>query len=258
MVPEVGSMWAGFIATIFDQPLNTNGLYTDNVLKRLIHEINEVYVAYKNRGSKDITSAVISDFIAEINSRYGVMQRSEIDAHRKEEYARRRQLNYSDKSVPDDDYDVLDSDNIGTGVAPSDRYARATSEFKTLEAVHTLDDNVVEALRTFRRRIDDRIQKVLLRSGDGFDRDDYFENDVGQSAIPDFSRIISATKASLSNSKNPESQFKLVRGMMLGMDVQTQTNVEASVMFHEAIVAPLTILTSITNMLESYVEEKKC
>jgi len=255
MVPEVGSMWAGFIATIFDQPINTNGLYSDNVLKRLIHEINEVYVSYKNRGSKDVVSAVISDFIAEINSRYGVMQRSEIVAYRKEEESRRRELTYADKSTPDDDYDVLDSDNIGTGLAPSDRYAKASNAYRPLESDYTLDGEMVKALGVFRRRIDKRIENVLLRTGrDGFDKEDYYENEAGQSTIPDFTRIISSAKASLSNSKDPELQFKLVRGMMLGMDVQSQTNVEASVMFHETVVAPLNILTSITHMLKKYVE----
>lgn len=257
MVPEVGSMWAGFITTIFDQPLNTNGVYTDNVLKHLIHEINEVYITYKNRGSKDITSSVISDFIAEINSRYGVMQRTEINQYRNDENERRRGINYGE-SAPDDDYDVLDEDNIGTGIAPSDRYTYAKPNQPKLETDYKLDDGVVEALRTFRRRIDKRIQDVLLKGQrEGFDRDDYYENDVGLSAIPDFTRVISSTRASLGNSKDVDAQFKLVRGMMLGMDVQTQTNVEAAVMFHESVVAPLNILTAITNMLQTYVDETK-
>lgn len=256
MVPEVGSLWAGFIATIFDQPINTNGLYTDNVLKRLIHEINQVYVVYKNRGAKDITSAVISDFVAEINSRYGVMKVSEIRQYRETEDARRRQMNYENNVPPDDDYDILDEDNIGTGVAPSDRYARASSSYKTLNADYKLDDDVIMALREFRRRIDNRISSVVLKHDrKGFDSDDYVQNTAGQSGIPDFNRIISSTKASLGNSKDPNSQFGIVRGMMLGMDVQTQTNVEASVMFHEAVVAPLNILTAITNMLQKYSDE---
>lgn len=248
MVPEVGSMWAGFIRTVFEQPLNTGGLYTPNALKRMIHEINNVYQTYMSKGSKDVVTTVISDFIAEINSRYGLMNRGEMEKYRHEENDRRTDATFPEMMEDPDDFDILDEDNIGTGVAPSDRYVTVSSS--TQKSEHDLDGDMYNALKVFRRRIDTRVSKYVLKSGtDGSDDTNW------ETSSPDFGRLILSTRETLKTMESPEEQFSLISQMMVGMDSKTQTNKEANVMFHETIVAPLAVLTSISNILKNYSEQ---
>ena len=250
MVPEVGSLWSGFIQTIFDQPSNTNGMYTENVLKRLIHEINGVYQHYKRKAPKDVCTAVITDFVAEVNSRYGLMNRKEIETYTAEESGRRTMATFGTIREDPEDFDILNEDNMGTGVAPSDRYTKISH--RLMDSDHTIDSGVYDALRVFRRRIDKRVHDIMFKGMNGRQSTDIGFESRDRNDIPDFGRLILSTKETLKNIDEPEQKFKLIGGMMTGMDVQTQTNTEAAVMFHETIAAPLALLTSITTMLSSY------
>jgi hypothetical protein len=249
MVPEVGSMWAGLITTIFEQPINTNGLYTENVMRSLIHDINKVFLVFKQKGSKSVVADAISDFVAEINSRYGLMNRTEVREYTNAEDSRRTALNYGD-AVEQTDFDILDDDNISSGIAPSDRYLSVNRA--NMPSDYTLDVDTQNALREFRRRIDNRIASIVLRSGsNGFNKADY------ATAIPDFGRLIMSTRDQLADSSDPQSQFNIVKSMMYGIDVSSQRNEDASLMYHESVVAPLAVLTSITNMLNKYRDEAR-
>lgn len=179
MVPEVGSLWAGLITTVFEQPANTNGLYTDNVTKKLIHEINNVYQVYKNKNSKSIVQDAVTDFVAEINNRYGLMMRGEINEYKEEDRRRRTNMDYGDEETPED-YDILDEDNLGTNVAPSDRYTKVSSLSSDVE--HKLEDKVVRALNIFRRRIDARISQYLIRRTNPQKRATFPEGHSGRNA----------------------------------------------------------------------------
>lgn len=243
MVPEVGSLWSSFIQIIFDQPLNTNGLYTDNVLKSLVHEINSIYQVYKDKDS--FVQLVIADFVAEINSRYGLMYRGEIETYKKEENSRRSRAAFGDAKHEDvDDFDILDSNNMSSGVAPSDRYTSVSS--KPDPAEYELNDATFKALKVFRRRIDKRVSDIILKNPNSqFDKRDF--NDV-----PDFGRLIISIRDTLKNTDDLDNRYKIVSAMMISMDAKTQTDSEVSVMFHESIVTPLAVLTSITNMITNY------
>lgn len=242
MVPEVGSMWAGFIQCVFDQPSNTNGIYTENAIKRIIHEINEVYLTYKSKSPKDVVITVIKDFVAEINSRYGLMTRAEITQYRNEELSQRNRYTYGNEDNPDpDDFDILDTDEMGSGVAPSDRYSKIreytrNQDFEVTPAIY-------RALRVFRRRIDNRIQRITHQDPANF---------ALRQGIPDFGALIMSARDSLKTVEDPEEQLKIVARMMTGMDSRTQNNREAHIMFHEAVITPLATLSAVTNALQNY------
>ena len=246
MVPEVGSMWADFIQCVFDQPVNTNGIYTENAVKRMIHAINRVYLAYKPKHPQDVVMAVIKDFVAEINSRYGLMSRTEIEQYKTDEETQRRQHRYGTDGNPDPgDFDTLDEDTIGTGVAPSDRFSKVTA-YPGLGKDYQMTSDMYKALKVFRRRIDKRIRTV------SFDNPGEFHL---RKSVPDFSALIMSSKESLKTVENPEEHLKITMRMMTGMDTKTQTNREQYVMFHESIVTPLATLSAITQSLKQY---EKC
>jgi hypothetical protein len=252
MVPEVGSLWSGFIQTVFKQPIGTNGKYTENALKHMIHEINSIFQAYKGKG--DAVRLVISDFVAEINNRYGLMTRGEAKTYQNEE-GKRNSEDFGDHDGENlEDFDVLDVDNMGTGVAPSDRYTTAIA--RNIDGKHDLNPKMYEALKIFRRRVDKRIADVILKipgsgAGRGAGRQQYENTDFHED-VPEFGRLIMSTRDTLKTIEDPSDRFKHISHMMVSMDTNAQTDTEASVMFHESIVAPLAVLTSITNMLTAY------
>ena len=241
MVPEVGSMWAGFIQCIFDQPVGTNGVYTENVLKRIVHEINEVYSTFKARNPKDFVLAIITDFIAEINGRYGLMSRTDINEYRATETTRRTAYEYGRGIGEVDDFDTLDDDTRGSGVAPSERFSRVTASADSSR--FDIQPSMYTALQVFRRRIDNRVRSITHTAR---------FNVRAPSQIPDFGALIMSTRETMKTLQAPEDQFKAVVRMMTGMDVQTQNNREATLMFHEAIITPLAALASLTEMLALY------
>jgi hypothetical protein len=243
MVPEVGSTWSGFIRCIFDQPASTDGLYTENVLKKIVHEINEVYLAFKGKHSRNVVSAVINDFVAEINSRYGVVSLGELSDYKDDINSKRNTYTYGNPGDLDE-FDILDSDELGSGVAPSDRFSKVTGALATND--HKLDPKVVEAMMAFRKKIDARMHAVTHETQFGI-------RDVKD--IPDFTGIIISAKESLKYSDDPNEQFKIATRMMVGMDVRTQTDQEVNLMFHETIVAPLNMLSSVTDMLMQYEQQ---
>ncbi len=243
MVPEVGSVWVEFITAIFDQPAGTT-VYTNNALKRIVHAINSVYVMHKNKTNP--VQEVISDFVNEINSRYGLMNRKEISDYTTQETKRRMQSTYGQEEE-DMDFDILDEDDTGIGHAPSDRFTQVGNPVDKVK--YSLDKNSYDALKTLRRRIDKRVLDVLAKTADPVDKGDYV------SSVPDFSAIILSVKDSLKATTDVSDRFSTVSKMMTTMDITAHSNQEASVMFHETVVAPLAVLTSITNMLSNYQEQ---
>jgi hypothetical protein len=242
MVPEVGSLWAGFVQCIFEQPKNTNGIYTENVSMRIIHEINEIYHLYKAKQPKEFVMSIIKDFVADINNRYGVINRGEIQSYQLEESDRR--LVYQNRTDMDlDEMDTLhEDDTYGTGIAPSDMYSSINPV--KMSSTHDINPGIYRALRVFRSRIDKRVQAITHNSKFLTDRDN----------IPDFSMLIMSTKETLKTISSPTEQFKMVVRMMTGMDVKSQQTKEAFLMFHETVVTPLATLASITDMLTRYEE----
>ena len=260
MVPEVGSLWAGLIRTVFDQPDDTNGLYTVSVVKKLIHEINNVYQVYKSKNSKSIVTDAINDFIAEINNRYGIMARGEIKDYQREDKTRRG----FDLNNPGDeleDYDILNEDNLGTGVAPSDRFTKVSSLLGVSE--NTLDPRLFKALKVFRRRIESRMAEHMLKissvyhgkdtkiPSQGFDKVDFKDK------IPDFNKIVMSTRNEVKQLSNQEEQFNLVSKMMSNLDSVSMINTNVAIMYHELIIMPLALLTNVNVMLEGYITALK-
>ena len=239
MVPEVGSTWAKFITLIFNQPKDVDGKYSDTVTKEIVHTINEIYQSFKSRasGTGSVAMTVISDFIAEINSRYGLMTRGEQDVYEKrktDRLAKTTSARYDDL----EDFDILNEDSARKSAAPSDQYGSYVPvSLSAASDVYNLNADQFEALHEFRGRIEKVVNTSTPNDSTGFET------------------IIASSKQLVNNTSDVEERFKLVMQMMSGIGYRSKNKSEAKMMFHEAVVVPLNILSDITNTLQRYTTE---
>jgi regulator of PEP synthase PpsR (kinase-PPPase family) len=89
-------------------------------MNKIISEINKIYKNYKNVEQSKLAKVVILDLIAEVNKRYGVMKRKEInDFYQiKKKYTN----NIDDMNFNSVDYNILDDDNDYKLEGPSSKY----------------------------------------------------------------------------------------------------------------------------------------
>ena len=245
MVPEVGATWTNFIQIIFEQPATAAGIYTDNTMRRLIHEINEIYLAKKGSSGKDVVLAIIRDFVAEINARYGLLKTSERKSYYDENYDRlNNEVKLDLGQEYDEDYDILNEDVVASGIAPSDRFSRMGSVKVAVDRENEIKVEMYEALRMFRKRIETRVRDVLFVGNPS-------DSDLRQ-GIPEFGSAILSTRNALANTAGAEEQFKMVCNLMLNIDTRSVLNKDAALMFHETIVMPLATLTAVAQSLMRY------
>lgn len=225
MVPEVDSYWSGFIRTVFEHPSRASASYTDNQTKRIINEINGIWQRYKGKASgSDMVMRIITDFIAEVNRRYGVMHTDEMNEYIQFDEIERKRM-YTSKDI--EDYDILDEDRVGTGVAPSDMYSKINRSNRSKNKYEDWHYNLV---CKFRNKIDTRIRGVVSQLS------------KGDQAIPRLTRQLMFTRESLAAAKSNDEKYKIVMRTIQGLDQLSKKGEDALVMFHEIVVAPLAIL----------------
>lgn len=243
MVPEVDSIWSGFVRCVFDHPGRDAATYTDNQSIAVINEINGIYQRYKTKYSPaDLTLRVINDFIAEINRRYGIISQGEMEDYITNDTIKRRAL-YAEPELTD--YDILDSDKVGTGVAPSDMYGKVNAKGVDSEK---FDKEHYKTVCEFRNRIDDRIRSAV----------NSYTKANKSSPLPQFTDQIMYTRESLNAAKTNDEKFKIIVRTIQGVDYMSKKGEESLMLFNELVVAPLALLTRIQSMLSKFTTEVMC
>lgn len=194
-IPEIGSIWSGLIQCIFDDSKQiANGIYSRDNMNKIISEINKIYKNYKNVEQSKLTKVVILDLIAEVNKRYGVMKRKEInDFYQiKKKYTN----NIDDMNFNSVDYNILDDDNDYKLEGPSSKYKDlsmdASSNYNNKFAT---DDYSI--IKEFRDKIHNELFVKDLKeiSKNSFvEKIKYFKNEI-KSAIDKQSKIDIIIKA---------------------------------------------------------------
>ena len=230
MAPEVGSVWADLIQTIFEQSLTTSqtGTYSDNTVKRIIHCINRVYQSFKANYTKpDLNTHIIENFVSEVNNRYGVMRRSEIVKYINDKRSRDNSMTYGNSNEKEYGFYLKPVNNSFT--VPSDRYSG------TVTSISTRDDTfeLYKAVNTFLNRIEKRMENIN---------------------VPhiDIEKICILTTDSLKKTMDKEKRYKEAKSAMFDMERHDEARTDINIMFHETILTPLAVLTKITRILMKF------
>lgn len=249
LVPEMDPIWSGIMRLAFDQPRGAAGVVTKNYAARMIKEINGIYARYS--GKPNIVSAVVNDFIADVNSRFGIMKRSEAEKYKTEENKRRTDRIGSDPEQYINDFDTLDDDERGHGIAPSDKYGVGVRGSRMSTSTNDFDITFINAISTFRKNVDDKIRKAVYGSnGDG--SPSVTEMTGRLYGIPNFYEQVRISQNSMKAAKTPEERFGVVYATIAGLDSSVKRAAETYVLFHEVVAAPLNVLAGVYSALDRF------
>ena len=243
LVPEMDPMWTGIMRHVFESPVGTGGVITKNYASRMISEVNTIYNRYKNKGSTNLVSTVVSDFIADVNSRFGIMKRNEVNQYKSSEASRRRDMQMNDDTELRDFDTLEEGEETGhAGVAPSDRFGNIPYGESLDE--HEFKRTFIDAISNFRETVDKKIRHAVYND----DTQDQMGHRIH--GLPNFHDQVRITKDSLKATTTPEQRFGQIFATMSGLDSATKRAEEAYLMFHETVVAPLAVLAGIQTTMD--------
>jgi hypothetical protein len=241
LVPEMDLSWSSLMRLSFDSSSIGGAVITKNYAARMIAEINAVYDKYKSRGSGSLVSAVVNDFIADVNSRFGIMTRLEMRKYVEFERQARSSLSVIDEEDVRD-YNTLHEDGAEPVMhLPSDKYSKITGTSSTSAERNEFKMSFIGAIRKFRQRIEDSIRNAV------------YDGTTVKSDIPSFFEQARITRASLKTLSSPEQRFNAMYAAMAGIDSMQNLNENANIMFHELVMAPLAVLKGIQSTLSAFI-----
>lgn len=223
-VPEMNDVWGKFIQIVFEDTKDLGeGAYMDRHVRELIEECNKFY---RKHGT---VLKVIREFIAEVNRRYGLVMKKDI-----QKYNEAKRDRYENSVTYDEnekvDFDILGDGNmgLGRGIAPSDRYDTVVDDATKRKPDFEWNEELQVELRRFRDSIDNNIQKHIPSS-------DTFS----------FNETIRQYKLHVDTAKDAKAKYAAVAKAMQGVDRLNSADHNVSMMFHESVVAPLATLHSL-------------
>lgn len=244
LVPEMDLTWSGIMRLSFDN-MNGAAAVTKNYAAQMIVEINKIYEKYKGRGSSLVTS-VVNDFVTDVNRRFGLMSRIESVKYREMMQANRRAYAESSEADAMPDYDTLGDRDYASRPAPkvpSSKYTKS-SEADIVNSPTEFKLSFIDAITKFREHIDDKIRAATLID----------EKTESHSPIKaDFHEQARITKSELKLNTDHDKRFNIVFATMTGIDSLLKMDDNAYVMFHETIIAPMSVIKSAQNAIGLFI-----
>lgn len=222
-IPEVGSVWSGLIQCVFDDSKQiNNGVYSYENMRRIISEVNKIYNKYKGSDEAKLARDVIMDLVAEINKRYGVMKRQEID----EFYQTKKKYvsNMNSISTSPTDFDILDNSDDFEDAGPSSQFVEYSMNLKNNGNKTVQND--IQIVKEFR----DKIHNELFNKN--------FTNIENKS----FSERVKYYKNEVKNTSSQKNKVDLIlKAIDDSSNIEAHNN-DVYLLFHELVAYPLTLL----------------
>ncbi len=254
IVPEFENVWSGLIKVIFDSARYVQeGAYSRTHVIDIVKCVNDVYSIVKTKNNKNTTQAAVLEFIAEINRRYGILMKTVRDEYKKEKTNKRNRSTNPDSlgDIYSDDtnYEILmdEGEPAYNKPAASDKYvntnlANLTNTNRNNSVLDMQDRDIV---LNFRARIDYLFAQVRpgqQAPGTGQMHDVNFDASL-KDALRDFNKATSQ-----------EDKFTIVMKTIQSSNQISILSKDKYVLFHETVVAGLTLLDSLKNHVVDYID----
>lgn len=240
MIPEADSIWGDLLKVIFLDAANIeDGSYPSDYAHRIIVAINDIYKHYKAKTPSITCQEILTEFVLEINRRYGFVMRSEIDKYLDERY----KYIEDNEEYPDAnrvDYDLLDVDaQTGRKPAPSDRFRTFTKG--SSRRSHTIED-LHNAVRRFRMSVEANL--ILDPSSNVSTTNTQYPSDADFRTIAEVSLtgIVNQTKKKLQSAKDETERYRIIHEQLHGVEKFGDIDQQKMLLFHETVITPLTVL----------------
>jgi len=235
-IPDIGSIWSGLIQCIFDESKYIkNGLYSLDNMKRIILEVNNIYKSYRNVDKKKLVRTAVLDLIADVNKRYGVLKKGEIN----EFYQIKKKYIRNVNDVTDSsnvNFDILDEDNEYEDSGPSSKYVE-NSFSKSSTSNYNIVSNDINIVKDFHDKINKELQITNIK-------------DLSKKS---FSEKIKFYKNELASNNNSSSKLDLIiKAIDESSDINSH-NDDVNMMFHELVAAPIKNLQAVRNIIYDFV-----
>ncbi len=238
-IPEVGSKWSGLIQCIFDESKYiNNGIYGIENMNRIIIEVNNIFKYYKDTEKAKLVRTVVLDLVAEINRRYGVLRRKDINEFYqiKKKYTK----NINDVGLINDvNFDILDDTNEYEDAGPSSQFTENIFN-KNLAASKTLT-NDINIVKDFR----DKIHNELFSK----------KTELEELSKKSFVEKIKFYKSEIASTKNNETKVELIVKAIDESSNINSHNTDINIMFHELIMYPLKNLQVMNKWIYTFMLE---
>ena len=230
-IPEIGSIWSGLIQCIFDESRYIkDGIYSINNMKRIIAEVNHIYQNYKNVDKNKLVRTAVLDLVADVNKRYGVLKKQEIDEFYqiKKKYVKNPAGSTGVNHV---NFDILDENNEFEDLGPSSKYTENIFSKSMNEKVLTND---IQLVKEFHNKIHAELfsQKTQLKNLDK----------------KSFTEKIRFYRNELNNADNKKKLEIIIKAIDDSSNINSH-NDDASVLFHELVVAPIKNLQAVREII---------
>ena len=249
MIPAFDGIWSGFIKDIFIDGMNIgDGNYTEYTSANIISHINDIYRHYKPKYGANCCIKILENFVSEVNLRYGMIKRSEIDKYLTDKYKGLESKDeYGKEDDPEDDYDLLGyNETFDSNKIPSRKFQRVSSRGPRGTAL--LNKNFIKEMDDFRKLVTKNL-KLSTKRSDGKDYDNTFA-DLG-AEYAGLDDIIRNVKKRLSKSDKSE-HFRIIQSSIMGTEKFAAYDYDIMLMFHESVVNPLTILYSTYKIINDW------
>jgi hypothetical protein len=233
-IPEIGSVWSGLIQCIFDESRYIkDGIYSLDNMRRIISEVNNIYKQYKNVDKNKLVRTVVLDLVADVNKRYGVLKKQEIDEfyQLKKKYIKNPDNDISTNHV---NFDILDENNEFEDVGPSSKYTENIYSKSTNDNIVTND---IKLVKDFHNKIHNELfsKKSQLKDLDK----------------KSFSEKIKFYKNEVNNKQDNKQKLDLIIKAIDDSSNINSHNDEVSLLFHELVVAPIKNLQAVHNIIDT-------
>ena len=252
MLPDASGVFGELIFKIFYQfsESSETGSYNDSEIREIVRTINRIHTHYSAKSAG--TTAVVADFVAEVNRRYGIVTRSDVDNYAELiKQDRTGQLGVANETL----FSILpgEDDFMGKpGVAPSDSFATAVAStegvprrdpYGTMASERKLDlsrqyigDGHQAMLRTFRKKVDDLFQNPEL---------------VKQYATHSYAIRIRRAADDIRKATTSDKKIEIVTKLVTESS-RAAFDDELKLMFNETVVFGLGVLESIAEIIDEF------
>lgn len=248
MLPEAEGTFGPLVAQVFVRSTAAakTGEYSDLEAEELVRIVNAIYDRYRSHGA-DAVRRVVTDFVAEINRRYGLVKKVEYDRLRKLQQETRTQ--YQTSSVVDTNYAILPGEEeVGEGVrrlAPSDRYRRVGDAGAALApdweaGEYSLDADINQANSMWNMLASFRENLTTSLSQKGM---------VGRAS---FKTLVDQARRDVERESDAQKRLEIVYRLIQGSDLIVGSDRGRALMFQETVVVASNILVAIHDQMAAF------
>ena len=249
MLPELEGIFSGLIRLIFRKAVASavNGDYSDSEMRALVRESNLIYEHFREKHADRAPQEALSAFVMEINRRYGIIKRKDMQEYMAMVKKLSSESNYGD--LNNTNYAILP----GEGDAEVDR--RPPSDYFKVQG------DAAAAASPYERRIgldhqgvlgaDGRGRKIMLREFRAkFDKQFAALNPKTFNHTS-YALLIKQAAREIQSAHTHESKFQIAARLIQGTSI-SGTDSNKSVMFHETVVVGLNVLSAFETLLRNF------